>query len=257
MTQRRGVLRRDWYGPWQDMPAKCVCNGWRIYDWKSRTSFYLNNRMVTLALFSSQFMTLMGSTNKWVVMRTWMKMDCCREKSKQAVRHSTLPFLISPNSDEAERPKKKAHLLNPAEEDFEQSVTLSRWAPLSQVSLHTCPNNSGAQVRRHLSLLGSAHYWGAAALLLLLLLSLCAALDDGSAHEPAPSSDDTNRQRSRRLWLLWRRKGQNGWNIWSQNCNCWSIDHGHTWRSWTIIIPVMVMAMVIISPRAKDKNIVT
>ena len=131
--------------------------------------------------------------NKWWWELEWRSIAVESNLNK----HSTHAFLICPNSDEAERPSQKiAYLSNPAEEDVEPSVTLCRWGSLSQVSLHTCPTIVELRFGQHLSLLGSAHYWGAAALL-LLLLSLCAALDDGSAHEPAPSSDDTNRQRSR------------------------------------------------------------
>ena len=85
-------------------------------------------------------------------------------------------------------PKKMAHLLNPAGEDFQPSVTLSRWAaPLSQVSLHTTHVhkfrswNRSAPLRWGFgALLSSSRL--SALLLPLLLLSLCAAVDVGSAH---------------------------------------------------------------------------
>ena len=155
---------------------------------------------------------------------------------------------------------------------------------ISSFFAHTCPQMSGGEIGRHLSVEGSAHYWGsppacllrsAAAAAAAALLSLCAAVDDGSADRRrhlvmTPTdreADDCDhcgegKELSNNCWkkLWWR----------GFSCQWCSIDHGRTCWSWSmvmtirtvtlniinisliIIIPVIVM--VIIIPRAKPNR---
>ena len=118
----------------------------------------------------------------WWINTEWVKISVKCNLNKQ-LRHSTHAFLICPNSSKAQGPSKKnmAHLLNPGGgEDFEPSVTLTRWAaPLSQVSLHTHVHKClevksvGTSPLRGRRTTEDHHPPVCCALLLLLLLLLC------------------------------------------------------------------------------------